>query len=158
MYSTQYIQLTLYCETELEGQEKEKFLVGQPASPSDPREYSSMLTVSPRCNGSRYSGSLAIPDALRMWGATRFQAGKSRFIIPDGSYNAARSDRTQLLSDVFPCPHIYVPRYNGRKTSRFWSSVTAGADCSTISCSTVHTFYRAGQNYRGYSIVQEQLK
>ena len=47
-------------------------------------------TVSPRCNGSRYSGSLAIPDALRMWGATRFRAGKSRFIIPDGSYNAAR--------------------------------------------------------------------
>ena len=64
------------------------------------------------CNGSRYSGSLAIPDALRMWGATRFRVGKSRFIIPDGSYNAARSDRTQLLSDIFPClPYICTSLY-----------------------------------------------
>ena len=45
----------------------------------------------PACNGSRYSGSLAILDALRMWGATRFQAGKSRFTIPDGVGNTILS-------------------------------------------------------------------
>ena len=50
-----------------------------------------------------------------MWGATRFRAGKSRFIIPDGSYNAARSDRTQLLVIFSPVSHIYAPRYTGQR-------------------------------------------
>ena len=83
-----------------------------------------MSAVSPRCNGPRYKGSLklAILGALRMWGATRFKAAKSRFIIPDGSYNAARSGRRRLLSDVFPClPYLHtilIARVSDRTLAR----------------------------------------
>ena len=57
-----------------------------------------------------------------MWGATKFQAGKSGLTIPDGSYNAARSGRRRLLSDIFPClPYLHtilIARVSDRTLAR----------------------------------------